>query len=649
MTKRFLFVALALSSLAHAQSQVLFTVDDTPVMADEFAYVYNKNKDIGRDIDPKTPREYLELYINFKLKVHEAEERGMDTLPRFINEFESYRTQLAKPYLTVKEVNEQILQEAYNNMLWDIRASHIMLDLDPNALPEDTARVYNQLMGLREQILNGDRTFDEVARSISTDTYSAREGGDLGWFTAFNMVYPFEHAAYTQEEGEISKPVRTQYGYHLIKTTGRRYARGKIEVAHILAYAPQDASAEERESAERKIQEIYESLEGGAEFAQLARQYSDDKSTANMGGVLPVFGMKEMLPEFEEAAFALENDGDITAPFETKIGFHIVKRLNRPQMSTFEYMRDELLQKIQRDSRANLGREVFVNKLKREYEWTIEEEALMEVVHTIDASFNEGEWDGSQFADSDEAVFTFGDVVLTQAGVYEHLNRVQQRPRQSADPQARAFGLVMTWAEGELINLEDRSLADKYPDFRYLVNEYREGILLFDLTQDEVWNKAAQDSAGLYEFYTNHVEKYSVGPRYQAVRITAASKELAKDVEDDLEDGMSGAQILEKYNVDSELAVKVDTLTLTFDSNSTLHDEAEGETGVYGVWERDDRWDVFEVISIVPEGPRPLNEIRGLVTSDYQKQIEEEWVAELREKYEVEVNDEVMKELEADL
>lgn len=650
MKLRTLLLALGISTALTAQEEVLFTVDGQSVTAGEFSYVYNKNREIGNNIDPKTPREYLDLYINFKLKVHEAQMLGMDTTRRFINEFEGYRNQLAKPYLTMKEVNEQVLQEAFNNMNWDVRARHIMLDLPQDALPEDTLRVYNQLMEVREQILDGDRTFESTARAISTDTYSARQGGDLGWFTAFNMVYPFEKTAYAQEEGDISLPVRTQYGYHLIQTTGRRYARGRIEVAHILAYAPQEGTSDEEQAvAKRKIEEIYEELEDGADFGQLARNHSDDKATSATGGVLPVFGMKEMLPEFEEASFALESDGDISEPFQTKIGWHIVKRIHKYDIETFDNIREELVQKIQRDSRSNLGQEVFIAQLKKDYEFTTDEDALMEMVNSVDEKFGSGAWDPAPFMNSDEVIFSFADQTITQHDFAEFLNNIQQRPRQTDNYRARAYSLSQQLARTKLIEYENSRLTDKYPEFRYLVNEYREGILLFDLTQQEVWNKSSSDSSGLAAFYKDNLDQYTVGPRYEVVRVSAVTREIGDQVFSDLQAGMSGDEVREKYNVDSELTVRVDTLRVETGNGGKLDEAAKGQTGLFGVWTEDGRAMCYKVLSIVPEGPRELSEIRGLVTSDYQGYLEKQWVESLREKYEVKVNEDVMSELESEL
>lgn len=648
MKKHLFALAVGLSFYGFAQEEILFTVEGEPVTAEEFSYVYNKNKDVGREIDPKTPREYLDLYINFKLKVHEAEELGMDTTRRFVREFSSYSEQLARPYMTVKEVNEQVLREAFNHLAWDVRARHIMLDVAPNALPEDTLRVYNQLVTVREQILNGQRTFESAARAMSTDTYSAQRGGDLGWFTAFNMVYPFEKAAYRLNEDEISMPIRTQFGYHLIETTDRRPSRGKIEVAHILAHVDPNGTEEEQAAAKAKIDEIYEQLQNGSDFAELARQLSDDKTTASMGGVLPAFGMKEMLPEFEEAAFGIEADGEISAPFKTKIGWHIVKRIHRYDLGTFESVKAELVQKIQRDTRSNLGQQVFLNKLRNEYNFTTDEDNLMEVLEEYEEGVKEGEWSAAEFEDeTDEVVYSFADRQISQAEVAEVLTGAQGRFEGSESIKSDAYGFLTNWVKNQLIAYEREHLADKYPEFRFLVQEYREGILLFDLTKDMVWDKASQDSAGLADFYEANKANYSVGPRHEYVRFSVSTRQVADAIIADLQSGnTSGAEILEKYNQESMLTVGMDTLKVLVGKDEKIDEAAEGNVFTY---QEDNRWIVPFVVQTLPEGIRPLDEIKGLVTSDYQKELEAEWVAELRAKYSVEVNESVMTELESEL
>ncbi len=641
MKNYFLIAAVSLTALANAQDDVLFTVEGEEVTVEEFSYVYNKNKDVGREIDPKTPEEYLELYINFKLKVHQAEELGMDTIPSFLREFNSYQEQLSRPYMTVKEVNEQILREAYNHMAWDVRASHIMLDLPENALPADTLRVYNQLMTVREQILNGQRTFEDAAKAMSTDTYSARQGGDLGWFTAFNMVYPFERAAYRLDAEEISLPVRTQFGYHIIKNTGRRYARGKVEVAHILVLVKEGASDEERAQARQEISEIHDSIMAGVDFALMARNHSDDRTSAQQGGVLPAFGMKEMLTSFEEAAFALENDGDVSEPIETKIGWHIIKRIHKYELSNFEEMKPELIQKIERDSRSNLGQRVFLNQLKDEYNFQLHEDALMEVLESFEEGFEGGNWSAANFENAEDPVYSWADQEVTQADIALHIQNTQERIRGN-ELKSAAYGLAQDYAKNALLNYEREQLPEKYPDFRFLVQEYREGILLFDLTKNNVWDKASQDTAGLKAFYQENIADYEVGPRHRYVRVSAESRLVADAVIEDIKDGATGAELIQTFNMKSQLAVRVDTLTVLVGENERIDEAVNGNLSTYA---QDNRWIINHVIESLPAGPRPLNEIRGLVTTDYQKLLEEEWIESLRDTYDVEVNEEALSQI----
>lgn len=649
MKYSFLALACGLSLTTFAQSEVLFSIDGENVTAEEFSYVYNKNNDIGRDIDPKTPREYLDLYINFKLKVHEAEELGMDTTVKFTREFNTYKEQLARPYMTLKDVNEEIVQEAYQHMLWDVRARHIMMDLSPEALPADTLKVYNDLLNIREQILKGQRSFESAAKVVSTDTYSAQRGGDLGWFTAFNMVYPFEKKVYALEPGEISLPVRTEYGYHLIETTDKRAARGTIDVAHILAFIPENATEEEKAAAERKINEIYAKLLKGEDFATLARQHSDDKTTAQQGGGLPTFGMREMLPEFEEASFALENDGEISQPVKTKIGWHIIKLIHKNGIQDYEHLKPELIQKIGRDSRSNIGANQFLQKLKTEYDFKENESNLMKVLNSIGEDFSEGDWDADQFSRSSKVVYSFADQEITQAELAAHLDMIQQRHRSSNDNKARAYGICRDFANNELLEYEKSQLAVKYPQYAFLVSEYREGILLFDLTQENIWSVSTSDSAGLANFYASNVNKYVVGPRYHVLRVSASTEKVAEDVLEDLEDGMKGAEIIAKYNTRSELTVRVDTLKIVEGENTELDDKFKGKMGVYGEMMKDGRFVSYNVFEILPEGPRALEEIKGFVISDYQSFLEANWVRQLRAKYEVKVNEDVMSKLEEQL
>ena len=338
MKKRIILILclLGIQLQVKAQNQeVLFTVGKVQVTAEEFKAVYEKNKGVGNNIDPKTPEEYLDLYINFKLKIAEAYKQQRDTSSKFIKEFGGYRTQLAKPYLSDSGSEERLVKEAYERMNEEIRASHIMYEMASSALPSDTLKVYKAMMQLRDDILNGTISFENAARSKSADTWSAKRGGDLGYFTAFNMVYPFESGAFNQGIGEISKPIRSQYGYHLIKTTDRRPESGTVRVRQIFFAAEERADKEEKARALRSINEIHQRLENGEDFMDLVT-YSEDRKTKSRGGEMPEFGINKMMPAFEIAAFELQQPGDYSGPIKTNIGWHVIQLIEKKPLPSFE-------------------------------------------------------------------------------------------------------------------------------------------------------------------------------------------------------------------------------------------------------------------------------------------------------------------------
>ena len=320
------FLIGSVSLFAQKKDAVLLTVDGQDVTLSEFEAVYKKN---NRDevVDQEDLAEYLELYINFRLKVREAESLGLDTVKKFIEELKGYQKQLAKPYLTDKGVTKKLIDEAYERSQTDIRASHILLKIGPEALPKDTLEVYNKIMALRKKALKGD--FAAIAKQSSEDPSAKDNGGDLGWFSVLRMVYPFETAAFNTKPGDISMPVRTRFGYHILNVVNRRDAQGEMRAAHIMIKTGKDAIAEDVKNAEAKANEVKDLLDKGQSFEDIAKKYSEDKGSSNKGGELPKFGTGRMVPAFEEAAYTLKEDGDISAPVLTDYGWHIIKRLER--------------------------------------------------------------------------------------------------------------------------------------------------------------------------------------------------------------------------------------------------------------------------------------------------------------------------------
>jgi peptidyl-prolyl cis-trans isomerase SurA len=336
---------------AFAQNtNTLMTVGSDKVGKQEFENVFKKNNSkMAANPDEKTLREYLDLYINFKLKVLEAKSFGMDTAASFKKELAGYRKQLAAPYLTDKEVTEQLINEAYDRSKKEIRASHILINCKEDASAKDTLAAYNKIMAIRKKILEKKEDFGKVAMESSEDPSAKTNKGDLGFFSVFAMVYSFENACYKAKQGTVTMPFRTKYGYHIVKVVDSRPAQGEVKVAHIMLRATAKLSKEDSLRNQNKINEVYNLLTSGQKFEELAKQYSEDKGSAKNGGILPVFGTGKMVPEFESEAFALKNVNDYSKPFTTSYGWHIVKLVERKSLPSFDAAKADIKAKISRD------------------------------------------------------------------------------------------------------------------------------------------------------------------------------------------------------------------------------------------------------------------------------------------------------------
>ncbi len=645
--KRVLYFLLltSFSALAQESPQVLMTINEKPVYTDEFLAVYNKNRDIGKNIDPKSQEEYLELYINYKLKVEEAMALGLDTLPSFKREFLNYRAQIAKPYLTDKKAKEEVIAEAYERLKSDVRASHIMKDLSANASPEDTAKLYREMLEIREGIVSGRTQFEEVAKELSTDTYSAKRGGDLGYFTVFNMVYPFETAAYTTPVGEVSMPIRTRFGYHLVKTTDIRPSRGKILCSHILITEKPKSGFEMQKEKKNQIDEIYSQLEARADFAELAKKYSEDKSSAPNGGELIPFGTGQMIDEFEEVAFALKTPGEYSKPFKTRMGWHIIKLDKELGIPSFEEAVPEIEKEIKKGGDRDLRTQrSFIQKLKVEYNYKDNPNNYKKLLKKVDETYLTGKWDPTPALEMKKTLFTIDGTDYSQGQFAAYLKKYQRPIKGESSVEIEVNRLYNNYVAKVLIELEDDNLSQKYPEFRYLVNEYRDGILLFDLTEKKVWNKAMEDTVGLENYYSAHVGEFQWKERMDVLIFTAKDAKMAKKVKKRLKREDAPREITSALNNHNALNLQLDSAVAQRGERADL-DALEWKPGIYTVELEDGRVMVYGVREILAPGNKSLDEAKGLAIAGYQKQLEEEWIAELRAKYPVVVYEEVFNSL----
>lgn len=636
-------------------SPILMEIGDKKITLEEFEAIYNKNSDNKKNTKEEV-EDYLDLYIKFKLKVVEAEDLGMDTLPAFTQELEGYRKQLAQPYLSDREVTEKLIEEAYERMKYDVKAAHILVKVTLEASPKDTLAAYNKIMKIRKRIVGGE-DFEKVAVEVSEDPSAKNNQGNLGYFSAFQMVYPFESAAYNTEVGKISMPIRTSFGYHLVKTFDKRKARGIMKVAHIMVRADKKLGEAEINQKKEKIDEIYTKvIAKDADFTAIARQYSDDKESAKRGGELPAFGAGKMVEEFETAAFALENDGDISAPILTDYGWHIIKRLELKNLESYEELYPTLKAKVARDSRANKSKEIVIENIKKENNFKEDLKRRNDFYTAVDQKkFNKGEWKAEDVAKLDKVMFGF---YPTDGEKFEYRqtqfakrieNHMSRNEPTNVDLKPYINKLYNTVVEEMTMRFKNRRLPIVNKEFRMLLQEYREGILLFNITDEKVWSKAVKDTTGLEAFYEANKQNYMWGERADAVIYKCNNDKVAKKVEKLIKakakKGYSNEDILKQINKDSQLNLTIEEGKFTKEQNELVA-KAKWENKAVTKLNNENEIVLIEVKEVLAPQPKLLDEVRGLVTSDYQNKLEKEWVETLRKKYPVKIHKEVLSKLQ---
>ena len=623
-------------------SQTLMTIAGSQVTLGEFKKVYLKNNNKEGDIDMKDVREYLELYINYKLKVKEAEEEKLDTSATFINELKGYRKQLAQPYLTDREVTDALIQEAYDRMKKDVHASHILLNVSGDALPKDTLAAYNRALKIREMILKG-ADFNKVARDSSDDPSAKDNGGDLGYFTGMQMVYPFETAAYTTKPGQISMPVRTKFGYHIVKVHDIRDAQGEIRASHIMIKLGANSNDSIAAQAKQKIDEIYEKLKKGQNFEELAMNFSDDKGSAKNGGQLPPFGTGRMVPEFEKAAFALKNDGDFSAPVKTSYGWHIIKRVEKKPIPSFEEKKNDLKTMVARDSRADVSKASMIGRIKKEYNFKEFPKNKDPFMNALDSTLVTGEWSSDHVKGFNKPLFSLGTTTYSQEDFAKYIS-VHQSKKTNTTAKQIGYQLYNQYVDETCIVYEESQLENKYPEFKALMQEYRDGILLFDLTDKKVWSKAVKDSAGLAQFYEKNKGNYMWDRRCDAIIYTCANAEIAAKARKMLKKKKTMVEVLTALNKDSQLNVNTKDGKFSKGENDII-DNIEWKPGLSEDISKNNSVIFVDVIKVIEPAPKSLDEAKGIITADYQNYLEKEWIQSLRSKYAVTVNQDVLNSI----
>lgn len=649
MKKRLILALGILFSLnTTAQTDnVVMEIDGKKVTKSEFLQIYLKNNPNPK-YDKQALDEYMELFKKFKLKVAEAEALGYDTIPKLKKELAGYRKQLSQPYLIDSTKNSSLVKQAYERMKNEVHASHILVKVAENASPEDTLAAYNRILAIKKRIENGE-DFATVAKGKngSDDPSAVRNGGDLGYFTAFQMVYQFEEAAYNTPIGKISDPVRTKFGYHILKVIDMRPARGTMKAAHIMVATGKDASAEDIESAHKKVDEIYAKLQAGESFEKLASEFSDDSQTAEKGGELPLFGTgttTRMVPEFEEAAFQLKANGDVSQPVQTAFGYHIIKRLDLTPLRSFEELKKEIQGKVNKDERSVVTQQSFIEKLKKTYAFKDSYSKTSKwFVQNIDTNYYKGTWNADKLK-TNTAMFTLDKKAFTQKEFASYLQK-NFRAYRNMDANALVKKQYAAWQNSEILAYEESKLDSKYPEFKALMQEYHDGILLYEIMSDKVWNKAIKDTSGLKTFFEGHNANYTWGKRYNAYIYECSNEDISKKVATMLKnDTISSRTVINTINKDSELNLRVRTGKFEVESTPYLkgHDLKKGVNPAYVF---DGKYYIVKVDEILEPTQKTMTEAKGAATSDYQTYLEKEWLTEIAKKHPIVIHEQVLYSL----
>lgn len=634
---------------------LVFPGNDT-VYQDEFEYVYQKNNggwDAAKDHTQAQYQEYLDLYVNFKRKVLDAEANGLHETEAFKTEFEGYRKQLAQPYLVDKSVQQELIVEAYDRGQEVINAAHILLMCSPEATPADTLKAYNRAMSLRDSIVKG-ADFGSVAAKHSEDPSAKSNKGDLGYFSVFDMVYPFESGAYNTPVGEVSMPIRSGYGYHLIKVQDRMKSSGKKTAAHLIVRVGPQYSAKTQEEAKTRIQEIYTELKGGAEWRDMVRKYSDDPNTNEKGGDL---GQGRLIPEMENAKRSL-GEGEFSEPFETSFGHHILSVTEVEPIKTFKESEAEIKSRIARDARSTLSQERLIARVKRENDFTTNQENIDKFNQFLEgqnasAQYTKGFWRPVDSLMTDLKtlpIYSIGKDADKTEGTIMDFAEYYVAARKGLEgvtiPEA-TDKFLEGYFEKEALAFEESQLPKKYREYRELLKEYRDGILLFTLTEDKVWRKAVEDTTGLKEYYDTHKDDFRAGERVKVDEYISDNKATVDRVLEMLKEGKTEEDITKELNASSALNLTVRTQTYEKGKSEAidpLFTQKPGYTsGItnYG----NNRFRVFVLKELVPAGLKSFDDAKSEAITQYQNYLEAEWLKELENRYPVVVKEEVATNL----
>jgi peptidyl-prolyl cis-trans isomerase SurA len=631
-------------------AQTLFTYGNNSVTKDEFLKVYKKNSiNKSPDFSEAALREYLDLYSLFRMKVREAEVQQIDTIANLQYDIDNYKKQLARTYLTDEKVTNDLIQEAYNRMKEEVHVSHILVMVPLMATGVDTLAPYKKIDSIYNAITKKKADFAQLAKEFTDDRSSKDNGGDIGYLTALQTIYPFENAMYNTPVGKVSAPFRTQFGYHIVKVLDRRPARGEIKVAQILISAPKSRGEEGIAQARRRIDSATVALKKGVPFADVVKQFSDDKFSVENNGELAPFGVGKMTPAYEDAAFALKKPGDISEPVQTEYGFHIIKLIERYPLKPIDSLRPFIKRKIDNDSRASVARESFINGIKarnnfKEYPQNFDEVSKALISRIVDTGKNANSFQVKDFASMNKPLFTLAGNTYNQNDFISYAEKVT-RGKLNGPKQAVLKDIYNLYVNNVATDFEEQHLIDTRPEFKALLNEYKDGIMLFELMDRNVWSKASRDTVGLKDFYENNKSKYMWEPGFTGSVYRFKNEDAMKQGVKLLQAGkMTDEEILKQINTEANgdaLTVqrghfefaKFNEVPRTSIVKGKVTEVKKNADGTYTAVRVEN---VFNTPS-----QKSLDDAKGYVVAEYQDYLEKEWNRKMREKYPLKVNEQV--------
>lgn len=633
-----LCAATILTASAKGSDPVLMTVGGKDVPLSEFEYLYNKNN--AQQLQPQTIDEYVDMFVTYKLKVADAEAAGIDTTAAFINEFEGYRNELAEPYLADKAYTDSLRQAIYNRMLTNVDVSHIMVALTDRAgNPEPQIALIDSLRNLVEQGAD----FADLARRFSTDGSARTNGGHLGFIAANNYPVEFEDMAYATAEGAVSPAFTTRFGRHIIKRGAERPDPGQVHVRHILKMT-RDLTPEATEAKKAAIDSIYALLAGGADFAAIATTESEDPGSARKGGELPWFGPGRMVPEFEQVAFSLA-DGETSEPFATAYGYHIINKLEHKGAPTYEEALPLINKVMDRDERKAVIKARNQERYNRMYPARRNEKAFAMVKSVLEKAGGLDSASRQALTSSDETLFTVDGHAFTVGNIARTLPEASIA---GADRAMQQFELAARRSiDLNSYELARRNLAQSNTDYRNLIGEYRDGMLLYEISNRNVWDRAARDTTGLEAFFKANRDNYTwQKPHYKGYVVMTVNDSIGQLARRFL-DGrhLTGDSLVNTLRKEFGKNVKVERVVTAQGANPIIDYVAFGAVKPMETRSRSHWTDWFAYEGRIIESPEEASDVKGAVSTDYQQELERQWVEQLHKKYPVKINKKVLKKV----